>query len=182
MDAEGLEISSVGEGPEIAERAAGAQPDRSFDRIAGHEVEAGPRPPAERHAQAEPAADRSRLAFRGDGPDIEEEDVPVGLAARRPVQAAGHVDIPVGLEDVKGIGPVAAVMNGKAGGAQGGDRDDGQQGGRPIGAEGEERPRRGGQEERGRAGRGGRKEERFGRGDAEAEPGCQEKERVGAGP
>jgi len=73
-------------------------------------------------------------------------------------------------------------MNGKAGGAQGGDGEDGQQGGRPVGTAGEECPRRGDQEKGGRASRGGRKEERFGRGDAEAEPGRQEKERMGAGP
>lgn len=183
MDAERLQVSFIRERAEVPERAAGAQPGRGPDEVPGDEIDApARRVPGEGHAQAEPAADRPLLAARGDGPDVDEEDVPVELAARRPAEAPGDIDIALRFEGVEGIGLVLAVEDGEAGRAQGRDGGQGQEGGRAVQAAGEKRPGRG---EGGEAGAPGRKrgESELGRGrDAERESGGQEGERGRARP
>ena len=182
MDAEGLKVALVRKGPEIPEGAPGAQPDRGPDAVPGEVIEAAARRPDERHAQPEPAANGPLLSSGRHGPDADEEDVPVGLAARRPVETAGHVDVAVRSERVERIGLVGPVIDGEAGGAKKSDRDDRGDGGRPVGAAGEESPGRR-DTGRGQAPRGKRREGHgLRRGDAEAQRGSEKNEGEGAGP
>ena len=58
---EPLEISFVGEGAEIAERAARAQPDRGPDRVPGQKIEPGPASPG---AKGTPSRSRPRTGSR----------------------------------------------------------------------------------------------------------------------
>ncbi len=59
--------------------------------------------------------DRAFRSPRRDAPDVDEKDVPVGLAAGRPVEAARDVDVIPGLEDMEGIGPVGRIVDGEPG-------------------------------------------------------------------
>jgi hypothetical protein len=83
---------------------------------------------------------------------------------------------------MEGIGLILAVVDREPGGAQGENGADGQEGGRPVAADGEEGPRsrKTGQRQSGRGGR--REGQRRGRADAERESGCQKNERGRAGP
>ncbi len=177
MDAERLQVSLIRERAEVPERAPGAQPGRDPDEVPGHEIEAPARAPDEGHVQAEPAADRSLLASHGGGPDVDEEDVTVELAARRPIETSGDVDIALRFEGVEGIGLVLAVEDGKAGRAQGRDGGQGQEGGRAVPPAGEQGPSRDDGGETGAPGRKRGESELGRRRDAEAESGRQEGER-----
>ena len=82
---------------------------------------------------------------------------------------------------MEGIALVFPVMDGQARGARGGDGGQEENGGRPVGTDGEREPSGGKQNERQAARRAGRNGKGRRRGDPQAEGGRQEQEREGAG-
>ena len=182
VDADRLEMPFVGKGSEVAEGPARAEPDRGPDMIARQIIEAGARSPDERHAEPQTAADRLLHPSRRDGPDVEEEDVPVGLPSRRPGQAPGDVDVSLRAAAVERVGLIIPVEDGEAGGAQRRDRGQGGKRGRAVGSKDEESPGCADREECQDEGRAGGEGEGLGGSDARAKRGGQEDERRGAGP
>ena len=142
VDVQALKIALVGEGPEIAERAGRAQPDRGPDAVPDEAVEAATRLPGERHAQPEAARDPPVLASRRDGPDVDEEDIPVGFAPRRAIEPAGDIDISVRSIRTERIALIPAIMDRQAARAQGGDGGDDEERRRAVAARREARPSR----------------------------------------
>jgi hypothetical protein len=70
--------------------------------------------------------DRFFLSSRADRTDVDEENVPIRLTARRAVEAARDFDVilsPIRMEEV---GPVGAIVDGEARGAGSGDCDEGE--------------------------------------------------------
>jgi hypothetical protein len=86
--------------------------------------------------------DRSLPAARPDRPDVDEQDVPVRLAAGRAIEAARDVDVAVGLIRMEGVSPIVPVVDGQAGGAGGGDGCDEEERSQAVGADGIKGPAR----------------------------------------
>jgi hypothetical protein len=182
VDAQALKVAFVGKGPEVPEGAPAAEAGGSPDLVAGRIGETRTGAPGDRHAQPEPAAAGEFPPPGADCPDIQDEDVPVQLAAGRTGQAADDIYVSIGLKPVKRVRLIGAVELGQAGGAETGAGEDRQERRRPVAPTDKKvpgRPEGGRSEAEGRDRRHGE----AGRGDdARGQGGGQENERVGAGP